>query len=340
MITIALDAMGGDHGPSVVVPAALCALKQYADLHLILVGDTQVLRKILAQQPEETSSSRLSMVHASQEVGMDESPINALRNKKDSSMRVTINLVKEKAAIAGVSAGNTGALMAISKFVLKTLAGIDRPAIITSLPTIHPETKVRVLDLGANIDSTAEQLFQFAVMGSVLANAVDGIEKPRVALLNVGTEEIKGTEQVKKTAQLLLETPQINYIGFVEGDDIYKGNADIVVCDGFVGNVMLKSSEGLAWMITQYIKKAFERNGFTRLSALLAMHVLRSVRKQIDPTRYNGASLLGLQGIIIKSHGSANVVAYTHAIEEAMAQSQQDLTEKIAHRVGELLGSV
>lgn len=340
MITIALDAMGGDHGPSAVVPAALCALKQYANLHLILVGDTQILHKILAQHPSEGLASRLSMIHTSQEVGMDESPINALRNKKDSSMRVTINLVKEKAAIAGVSAGNTGALMAISKFVLKTLPGIDRPAIITSLPTIHPETKVRVLDLGANIDSSAEQLFQFAVMGSVLATAVDGIEKPRVALLNVGTEEIKGTEQVKKTAQLLLETPQIHYIGFVEGDDIYKGNADIVVCDGFVGNVMLKSSEGLAWMIMQYIKKAFERNAFTRLSALLAMHVLRSVRKQIDPARYNGASLLGLQGIMVKSHGSANVVAYMHAIEEAMIQSQQNVPEKIARHVGELLGTL
>jgi phosphate acyltransferase len=338
VITIALDAMGGDHGPSVVVPAALCALKKQPQLHLTLVGDTEILRQILAKNHYQELPPRLSIVHASQQVAMDELPANALRSKKDSSMRVTINLVKEKTAMAGVSAGNTGALMAISKFVLKTLPGIDRPAIITSLPTIHPTTKVRVLDLGANIDSTAEQLFQFAVMGSVLANAVDNIEKPRVALLNVGTEEIKGTEPVKKAAQLLLETPQINYIGFVEGDDIYKGNADIIVCDGFVGNVMLKSSEGLAWIITQYIKNAFARNWLTKLSALAAIHVLGSVRKQIDPARYNGASLLGLQGIIIKSHGSANVVAYTHAIEEAVVQAKQNVPEKIASRVGQLLG--
>lgn len=253
-------------------------------------------------------------------------------------MRVMINLVKEKTAHACVSAGNTGALMATAKFVLKTLPGIDRPAIIAALPTIHPTTKVRVLDLGANIESTAEQLFQFAVMGSILATATDELAKPRVALLNVGTEEIKGNEQVKKAAQLLLDNREINYIGFVEGDDIYKGNADIIVCDGFVGNVMLKSSEGLAWIITQYIKEAFSRNWFTKLSALAAIHVLRSVRKRIDPARYNGASLLGLQGIVIKSHGGANVLAYANAIEEAMSQAKQNVPELIAARVGQLLG--
>lgn len=329
--------MGGDHGPTVIVPAALQTLARQPTLHLILVGDASVLEKLLKQYGGEAQPSRVSIVHASEQIAMDEPPVSALRNKKDSSMRVAINLVKEKTALAAVSAGNTGALMAISKFVLKTLPGIDRPAIITALPTIHPNIKVRVLDLGANVDSSAENLFQFAVMGSIMATAVDGIEKPRVALLNVGTEEIKGNEQVKKAAQLLLETPEINYIGFVEGDDIYKGNADVVVCDGFVGNVMLKSSEGLAWIITQYVKEAFSRNWLTKLSALAAMHVLRSVRKRIDPANYNGASLLGLQGTVIKSHGSANIIAYSNAIEEAMAEAKQNIPTKIASRVEQLL---
>lgn len=343
MVTIAVDAMGGDQGATVVVPAALQALKAHPDLHLILVGDVDILRLLISQygNPNDSSKQRmpagLSLRHATQQVTMDEPPSVALRSKKDSSMRVAINLVKEGVAQACVSAGNTGALMATARFVLKTLPGIDRPAIVAALPTIHPTTKVRVLDLGANVDSTAEHLFQFAVMGSVLTTAIDGLEKPRVGLLNVGTEEIKGNEQVKKAAQLLLDTQGINYIGFVEGDDIYKGNADIIVCDGFVGNVMLKSSEGLAWIISQYFKDAFTRNWFTKLSGLAAMQVLRSVRKRIDPARYNGASLLGLQGTVIKSHGSANVMAYRNAIEEAIGEAAQNVPERIAARVSELL---
>lgn len=338
MITIAIDAMGGDQGPEIVVPAALKALQAQTDLNLILVGDAPTLHSLINQHHPQGLPAHLSIQHASQQVEMDESPVAALRTKKDSSMRVAINLVKEKIANACVSAGNTGALMATAKFVLKTLPGIDRPAIVAALPTIHPTTKVRVLDLGANIESSAEHLFQFAVMGSVLTTAIEGLEKPRVGLLNVGTEEIKGNEQVKKAAQLLLDTPEINYIGFVEGDDIYKGNADIIVCDGFVGNVMLKSSEGLAWIITQYIKEAFLRNWFTKLSALAAMRVLKNVRKRIDPACYNGASLLGLQGIVIKSHGGANVVAYAHAIEEAIIEAKQNVPDRIASRVGQLLG--
>jgi len=337
-ITIAVDAMGGDQGPSIVVPAALNVLQQRSDLHLILVGDSEIIRPLVFQQYPQGLPERLSIHHASQQVEMHESPTASLRNKKDSSMRVTINLVKEKVANACVSAGNTGALMATAKFVLKTLPGIDRPAIVAALPTIDPTLKVRVLDLGANVDNTAEHLFQFAVMGSVLTSAIDGLEKPRVALLNVGTEEIKGNEQVKKTAQLLSESNEINYIGFVEGDDIYKGNADIIVCDGFVGNVMLKASEGLAWIITQYIKEAFSRNWFTKLSAFAAIHVLRSVRKRIDPAQYNGASLIGLQGIVIKSHGGANVLAYAKAIEEAINEAKHNVPERIATRVGQLLG--
>ncbi len=338
MITIAVDAMGGDQGPRVVVPATLKVLREQPNLNLILVGDTKTLHDLVTQQCPQGLPERLSIQHASQQVEMNESPVAALRSKKDSSMRVAINLVKEKTANACVSAGNTGALMATAKFVLKTLPGIDRPAIVAALPTIHPTSKVRVLDLGANVDNSAEHLFQFAVMGSVLTAAIEGLEKPRVGLLNVGTEEIKGNEPVKKAAQLLLDTPEINYIGFVEGDDIYKGNADIIVCDGFVGNVMLKSSEGLAWIIAQYIKEAFSRNWFTKLSALAAMQVLKNVRKRIDPARYNGASLLGLQGIVIKSHGGANVVAYAHAIEEAIIEAKQNVPERIATRVGQLLG--
>lgn len=336
-ITIALDAMGGDRGPDVVVPAALEVLKKQSNLRLILVGDADRLNRLIKSHHSTGIPDRLSVVHASQQVDMDESPSAALRNKKDSSMRVALNLVKEKEAQACVSAGNTGALMATAKFVLKTLPGIDRPAIVGSLPTRRPSSKVRVLDLGANIESTAEHLFQFAVMGSVLVTAVDGLKKPRVGLLNVGTEEIKGNEQVKSAAQLLLETPDINYIGFVEGDDIYKGNADLIVCDGFVGNVMLKSSEGLAWMITQYVKEAFVRNWLTKLSAFAAICVLRNVRKRIDPTGYNGASLLGLQGIVIKSHGGANVPAYANAIEEAIIEVKQNVPENIASLVKQIL---
>jgi glycerol-3-phosphate acyltransferase PlsX len=338
MITIAVDAMGGDQGPTVVIPAALQVLRDEPSLNLILVGDASTLRSLVIQQSSQGLPARLSIQHASQQVEMNESPSTALRNKKDSSMRVAINLVKDKTANACVSAGNTGALMATAKFVLKTLPGIDRPAIVAALPTIHPLTKVRVLDLGANVDSAAEHLFQFAVMGSVLTTAIEGLEKPRVGLLNVGAEEIKGNEQVKKAAQLLIDTPEINYIGFVEGDDIYKGNADIIVCDGFVGNVMLKSSEGLAWLITQYIKEAFSRNWLTKLSTIVAMHVLKNVRKRVDPACYNGASLLGLQGIVIKSHGGANVAAFAHAISEAVLEAKQNVPERIASRVGQLLG--
>lgn len=330
VVTIALDAMGGDQGPSVVVPAALSVLKKHAMLHLILVGDTERLNVILAAHCPQGLPDRLLVHHASQQVDMDESPVLALRNKKDSSMRVTINLVKDKVAQACVSAGNTGALVAIAKFVLKTLPHIKRPAITATLPSIHPNASVRVLDLGANIDSSAEHLLQFAVMGSVLATTVDGLKNPRVALLNIGTEDIKGNEQVKKAAQLLQDMPMLNYIGFVEGDDIYRGNADVIVCDGFVGNVMLKSSEGLAWMITQYVKQAFSRNWLTKLSALAAMCVLKNVRKRIDPARHNGASLLGLQGIVIKSHGGANVEAYANAIEEAITEARQNVPEHIA----------
>jgi len=334
--TIAVDAMSGDHGPSVTVPAALHMLKEQKELCLVLVGDEAKLQEQL-QAHHAQVSDRLVIHHASQVVEMDELPSSALRNKKDSSMRVAINLVKEGKAHACVSAGNTGALMATARFVLKTLPGIDRPAISAVLPTKKSDMKVRVLDLGANVDSEVEHLFQFAVMGSVLSSAVDNIKNPKVGLLNIGSEDIKGNDQVKKAAQLLAAIPEINYIGYVEGDTIYECVADVVVCDGFVGNVALKVTEGVAQLIGHYIKVAFNRNWFTRLSGLAALYVLKSVGKQFDPARYNGASLVGLQGIVIKSHGSATMLAFANAINEARLEIQKDIPTRIRDRVAELL---
>ncbi len=325
-ITIALDAMGGDAGASVVVPAALESITQNADVNIILVGDETRLRQELQAAGAEKHSSRLTIHHASQQVEMDELPSSALRNKKDSSMRVALNLVKDGSADACVSAGNTGALMATSRFVLKMLPGIDRPAICTALPSIKSHTWM--LDLGANVDCNAEHLFQFALMGSVLAEAVDGNSRPRVGLLNIGAEEIKGNEQVKDAAKLLSENMP-NYDGYAEGDDIYKGDFDVIVCDGFVGNVSLKTSEGVAKMIAAFIKQEFTRNIFTRLAALVAMPVLKAFRSRIDPRSYNGASLLGLRGIVIKSHGSADAFAFANAIKVAILEVREDVPQRI-----------
>lgn len=325
-ITIALDAMGGDSGAIVVVPAALNAIRQHPDVNIILVGDAAELTRQLDTAGASKHSSRLKVHHASQKVEMDELPSSALRNKKDSSMRVALNLVRDGDADACVSAGNTGALMATSRFVLKMLPGIDRPAICTSLPSTLSHTWM--LDLGANVDCNAEHLFQFAMMGSVLAEAVDGNSMPRVGLLNIGEEEIKGNEQVKEAARLLSENMP-NYAGYAEGDDIYKGTFDVIVCDGFVGNVSLKTSEGVAKMIAAFIKQEFSRNLFTRLAALVAMPVLRAFRSRIDPRSYNGASLLGLRGIVIKSHGSADAFAFANAIKVAILEVREDVPQRI-----------
>lgn len=330
---IAIDAMGGDHGPVVTVPAALRALKKYPELKVILVGDEQVLGDELVHH-NVGQDERLSVQHASQVVAMDEAPSSALRGKKDSSMRVAINLVKDGTANACVSAGNTGALMATARFVLKTLEGIDRPAIITALPTIRGHS--HVLDLGANVDSPAEVLYQFALMGSVLTSAVDNIPSPTVGLLNIGEEEIKGNEQVKEAAKLL-GGGGLNYVGYVEGDDIYKGTVDVVVADGFVGNVALKTSEGVAKMISHYMKQEFKRNIFTKLAGLIAMPVLNAFRKRIDPRAYNGASLVGLRGIVIKSHGSADEFSFATAIGEALLEVEKNVPEKIKEQLGTLL---
>lgn len=326
-ITISLDAMGGDYGPSVVVPAAIDFLRRDSRVNLILVGLEDEIRSHLGKvEPSE----RLRIHPASQVVTMDELPSRALRGKKDSSMRVAIDLVKRGEADACVSAGNTGALMATARFVLKMLPNIDRPAIITALPSIEGHTWM--LDLGANVDCSADHLFQFAVMGSELVASVDEVECPRVGLLNIGQEEIKGNEQVK-VADDLLSKSTLNYTGFVEGDDVYKGGVDVVVCDGFVGNVALKSAEGVAKMVSYFMKQGFNRNIFTKLAGLLAMPVMASFRKTIDPRRYNGASLLGLRGIVIKSHGGADILAFENAIRMAEKAVHTNVPERIAHGV-------
>jgi glycerol-3-phosphate acyltransferase PlsX len=327
--------MSGDYGPPVIVPAALKILSKQKGLRLILVGDEAILKSVLGHQSAEITR-RLSIAHAGQLVEMDEAPSHALRNKKDSSMRVAINLVKKGTADACVSAGNTGALMATARYVLKTLPGIARPAIITALPNMQGSC-THVLDLGANIDTTPENLFQFALMGTVLTQAVDNLPSPRIGLLNIGQEEIKGNERVKEAAKLLSSSSTINYIGFVEGDDIYKGTVDVVVCDGFVGNVSLKTTEGVAKMISHYVKQSFNKNLWTRFAALISLPIIKNIRQKIDPRRYNGASLLGLRGIVIKSHGSADVLSFTYAIKEAMIEVQKNVPSQISHILATLL---
>ena len=332
--TISLDAMGGDHGPGVVVPAALEALERHPGLRLVLVGQESPIREEL-HRLKASESDRLTIRPCSQVVEMDDPPSQALRNKRDSSMRVALELVKDGSADGCVSAGNTGALMATARYLLKTLPGIDRPAIMTTIPTRGGAT--HMLDLGANVDCTADHLFEFAVMGAVAAEATYGHEGPRVGLLNIGEEEIKGNEQVKRAAQMLAEADQINYIGYVEGDGIFKGEADIIVCDGFVGNVALKTSEGVASLISDYMRTEFQRNLLTRLSGLLAMPVLRSLRRRIDPRQYNGASLLGLRGVALKSHGSADAFAFGRAIDTAVREVEQGVPDLINARTELLL---
>ncbi len=324
-LTIALDAMSGDQGPGTVVQAAYAVVNATPDVHLTLVGLEAPLHTHLKALCA-TSHPRLTIHAASQIVGMDELPSQALRFKKDSSMRVAIDLVKRGEADACVSAGNTGALMATARFVLKTLPGIDRPAICAPIPSLRGHT--HMLDLGANVDSKADHLLQFAIMGSVLVSAVDNIAAPRVALLNIGHEEIKGNEQVKTASQLLANSP-LNYIGFIEADQIFRADVDVVVCDGFVGNVALKSSEGVARLIRHYLQEEFRRTFWTRWMGRIAAPVLRALSRKIDPRRYNGASLLGLKGIVVKSHGSADAVAFAQAIHTAILEVKKAVLHHI-----------
>jgi glycerol-3-phosphate acyltransferase PlsX len=325
--TLAIDCMGGDHGPSVTVPAALAYVRRDPACSLLLVGLQDVLAAELKRLGAE-HEPRLSIVHASEVVGMDEPPAQALRLKKDSSMRVAMDLVKDGRAQAAVSAGNTGALMAISKVVLKMLPGIDRPAIASILPTIKGHTYV--LDLGANVDCTSEHLFQFAVMGSILVSVLESIERPSVGLLNIGEEEIKGNEVVKGAAELL-RASDLNFFGNIEGNDIYKGTTDVVVCDGFVGNVALKTSEGLAQMIGTFLREEFSRGPLRKLMYLVARPVIQAFRNRVDHRRYNGASLLGLRGVVVKSHGSSDAYGFEQAVARAADAVRNDLIARITH---------
>ncbi len=326
MVRIAIDCMGGDHGLSVTVPACLRFLKEFDDVHLILVGrqpdiEAALLKKKALEHP------CLTIHHASEVVEMDDPPAQALRNKKDSSIRVCANLVKEGLASAFVSAGNTGALMAISRFVLKTMDSIDRPAIASSLPNQMGKGTL-MLDLGANVDCEPEHLFQFGVMGSALVKCTEGIDKPTVGLLNIGEEVIKGNEVVKKAGELLRDS-ELNFYGNVEGNDIYKGTTDVVVCDGFVGNVALKTSEGLAHMLGDIIKTEFKKGIWPKVAAVFAAPVLLRFKKRVDPRRYNGAALLGLKGIVIKSHGSADAYGFFFAIKRAHDAANSNLIDSI-----------
>ena len=316
--------MSGDLGAEVVVRAAAATLGKYRNLELILVGDEAELARLVANIVGD--HPRLRIQHASEVVAMSEPPAESIRKKRDSSMRVAINLVKEGAAHACVSAGNTGALMATAKFVLKMLPGIDRPAIIAELPSIGGS--VHMLDLGANTQATADHLFQFAVMGSIVAADIMRLESPRVALLNIGAEDTKGHDTVKDAAALLNEST-LNYVGFVEGTDILSGKADVVVADGFTGNVSLKTMEGTVVLCKHYLKRAFTRNWFTRLQALLARNVLTSLAVEMDSRNYNGATLAGLNGIVIKSHGSADAYAFQHAIDTAIVEVRNQLPQQI-----------
>ncbi|CAG0123682.1 glycerol-3-phosphate acyltransferase PlsX [Rhodocyclaceae bacterium] len=328
-VTIAIDCMGGDFGPSVTLPAAIHFLERDEQAKIILIGlPAEVEGAVAREKPR--FGDRLRFRAASEVVGMDDPLATALRIKKDSSMRVTVDLVKAGEAQAAVSAGNTGALMAISRFVLKTLPGIDRPAIATVLPTLRGYTYV--LDLGANVDCEPQHLLQFGIMADLLYSSVEHKDRPTVGLLNIGEEDIKGNEVVKQAGELFKQS-DLNFFGNVEGDDIYKGTTDIVVCDGFVGNVLLKTSEGLAHMLATFLREEFSRNPFRKIAALFAIPALNGFKKRVDPRRYNGASLLGLRGIVVKSHGSADQMAFAKAIERAAEAARNRLVERISERM-------
>lgn len=335
MIRIAIDCMGGDHGLPVTLPAAVAFCQRVPDAHLLLVGQRELIEPRL--KAPAAIGSRLEIVHASEVVTMGDSLEVALRRKKDSSMRVAALLVKEGRADACLSAGNTGAWMGISRYILKTLDGIDRPALTTSLPN-QLGGVTTMLDLGANVDCEPEHLLQFAIMGAALVSAVQQVDRPRVGLLNVGAEAIKGNEVVKQAAELLRDSG-LNFQGNVEGNEIFRGTVDVVVCDGFVGNVVLKSTEGLAQMLGSMIREEFKRNAFTMLMGAVATPVLNRFRQRVDHRRYNGAALLGLRGVVIKSHGSADALSYGYALQRAYDAVAGGLLDRTAAAVAELTRS-
>jgi phosphate acyltransferase len=328
-VKVAIDCMGGDHGAHVTVPAALDVLRADDGVSFLLVGRQDVIEQQLSRG-DPALAARVAIRHASQMVEMDEAPAAAMRGKKDSSMRVAINLVEQGDAAACVSAGNTGALMATSRFVLGMLPGIDRPAIATILPALKGHTYI--LDLGANVNCEPEHLLQFGIMCSELVRSVENKPRPTVGLLNIGVEDIKGSELVKRAAELM-RASDLNFHGYVEGDDIYKGTTDIVVCDGFVGNVALKTSEGLAQMLATYLREEFGRNLLTKAAGLVALPVLGAFKRRVDHRRYNGASLLGLRGIVIKSHGSADAFGFAFAIRRAIEEARTGVLSHIAERM-------
>ncbi len=330
--------MGGDHGPSVTIPAAISFVKREPEAELILVGLEEVIRAELKKHKAD-GHPRLSLVHASEHIMMDDPLEVALRRKKDSSMRVAIELVRDGNAQASVSAGNTAALMAVSRYVLKTMAGVDRPAICSILPN-QEGGPTYMLDLGANVDCEPHHLHQFAIMGSVLVSAMEGIARPSIGLLNVGTEDIKGNDLVKQTAKLLQadhERGALNFYGNVEGNDIFKGTTDLVVCDGFVGNVTLKAVEGLARFVKNVMSAEFRRNPLTMLGALIASGALKAISNRLNPSRYNGASLLGLRGLVFKSHGGADAYSFEWAIRRAFDAAKNDVQAHLSSKIADLM---
>jgi glycerol-3-phosphate acyltransferase PlsX len=329
---IAVDAMGGDHGPSVTVPACLDFIASDATFKLLLVGRPDVLAQELKRHGAGTSN--VEIVPATEVVEMDEDVRSAIRTKKHSSMRIAIDLVKDGRAQACVSAGNTGALMGTAKFVLKTLPGIERPAFCAELPT-RTGGQTYALDLGANAECTPEQLLQFAIMGATLVSAMEGKANPSVGLLNIGSEELKGNDVVKRAGELLRGS-RLNFHGNVEGDDIYKGTTDVVVCDGFAGNIALKASEGVAKMLGDFLREEYTRSLFSRFAALVSYPVIRRFRQRTDHRRYNGATLLGLRGIVVKSHGSADRLAFRHALQRAAIEVRSGLLDRIGSEISRL----
>ncbi|WP_445766493.1 phosphate acyltransferase PlsX [Rheinheimera sp.] len=334
-LTLALDMMGGDHGPHTTIPAALAAVCEFPDLHLILCGDEAILTEQLKLHGV-FPHPQLSLRHCSQAVSMADKPSVALRSKRDSSMRVALDLVDKGEVQACVSAGNTGALMAMAHFVLKMLNGVDRPALITALPAMEANP-VYMLDLGATVNCDADTLFQFAVMGSVMAEEVIGISQPKVALLNMGEEEIKGSDQIKRAAMLLSECHEINYIGYIEGNDIFSGKADVIVCDGFVGNVALKTCEGVAKLILRRFEASIKDKVTAQLFGWLIKPFIKNLYQGVNPDHYNGASLIGLRGIVVKSHGNASKDAFLSAIRQAVREVERQVPAKIKDRLEHVL---
>jgi len=332
-LTIALDVMGGDQGPLITISAAIMAINKLPNLHLILCGDESIITETFARlnisQQKLTHHKQLTIFPTTQVVLMSDKPVVALRNKKNSSMRKALDLVHEGRAQACVSAGNTGALFAMAHFVLKNIPGVERPALISSLPTHDVKKRVFMLDLGANVFCDSHVLYQFGVMGSVMAEQVDGISNPRIALLNMGEESIKGSDHIKMAALELSENKNINYVGFIEGCDIFSNKADVIVCDGFVGNVALKTCEGVARLVYQKSKTAFSASLLAKLFGSLLRPSFKKLFKTMNPDQYNGASLIGLRGIVVKSHGNANSSAFLSAIEEAVKEIERQVPDKI-----------